>query len=87
MAYNYISAEERKHLNQKQAIIKARDKVVQEGNFALVGEIKEYKGVKYRMTQMGTYKCIDLPEGSDLAGTFTSTSALHELIDKREKES
>ena len=55
-------------------------------NTMLVGEIKEYKGIRYQMNQRGNYVCLDLPPLSGLDGAFTSTHILHSIIDKMESD-
>ena len=55
-------------------------------NAMLVGEPKEYKGISYRMNQMGNYECLNLPPVSGLDGAFTSTQILHSIIDKMDAD-
>jgi len=55
-------------------------------NDGFVGELKEYKGIKYQMKQRGTYSCLELPPLSGLDGEFTSTAALHQIIDNLERQ-
>jgi hypothetical protein len=53
-------------------------------NFAFVGQIKNYKGIDYKMNNGGMYGCVGLPPNEALNGLYTSPQALHAAIDALE---
>lgn len=55
-------------------------------HFYIAGMVKNYKGIDYKMTNLGMYQCINLPENAVLNGLFTSPTALHAAIDALENE-
>jgi hypothetical protein len=85
MSSNYISDGEREYLEKRKAEAAAMELIIETKNNALVGDVKTHKGVNYMMQQRGTYVCLDLPLHSDLEGSFTSTFALHKIIDDMER--
>lgn len=82
----YYSDAEAHYLTERRAQTKQTAVDILIKNSLLVGEIKEYKGVRYQMNQRGNYVCLDLPFSSKLDGAFTSTQILHSIIDKLETD-
>ncbi|MDR7285700.1 alkyl hydroperoxide reductase subunit AhpF [Pseudomonas corrugata] len=85
MSSNYISDGEREYLEKRKAEAAAMELFFEAKNNELVGDIKTYKGINYRMHQRGHYQCLDLPPLSGLDGSFTSTFMLHKIIDDMER--
>jgi hypothetical protein len=55
-------------------------------HFYIAGMVKNYKGIGYKMTNLGMYQCVNLPENTKLNGMFTSPTTLHAAIDALENE-
>lgn len=53
-------------------------------NKTVVGDLKTYKGVQYKMNQRGNYLCVE-PNHPNLEGLFTTQLTLHKIIDEIEK--
>ncbi|MFG0858996.1 hypothetical protein [Pseudomonas sp. CJQ_13] len=82
----YYSDAEAQYLAERKAQTQQKAADILIKNSLLVGEVKEYKGVRYQMNQRGNYVCLDLPTSSKLDGAFTSTQILHSIIDKLEAD-
>ncbi len=82
----YRSEGEARYLAQRAEERKEKAESIAINNAMLVGEIREYKGVRYQMNQRGNYVCLNIPPLSGLEGAFTSTQILHSIIDKLQKD-
>ncbi|MCY1304098.1 hypothetical protein D9M70_538410 [compost metagenome] len=82
----YRSEGEALYLAERKAQAEQKAAAIAIKNAMLVGEPKEYKGISYRMNQMGNYECLNLPPVSGLDGAFTSTQILHSIIDKMDAD-
>lgn len=49
-----------------------------------VDQVREYKGIAYRLLSNAMYEAVNLPENSLLGGLYTTSSALFAAIDKLE---
>lgn len=84
MGSNYISDGERQYLEQRKAASEATERWAIAKNLKLVGDPKTYKGVRYQQQQRGSFICLNVPEDSDLQGSFTTALTLHKIIDSLE---
>ncbi|MDH4565516.1 hypothetical protein E8E95_02335 [Pseudomonas sp. BN414] len=82
----YRSEGEALYLAERKAQAQEKAAAIAIKNAMLIGEIKEYKGVRYQMNQRGNYECLDLPPLSGLDGAFTSALILHSIIDNMEAD-
>lgn len=82
----YRSEGEANYLAKRAEERKEKAEAIAVSNALLVGEVKEYKGVRYQMNQRGCYVCVDTSPCSGLDGTFTSAQILHSTIDDLQKE-
>lgn len=82
----YRSEGESRYLAKRAEERKEKADSITISNAMLVGETREYKGVRYQMNQRGNYVCLDTPPLSGLEGAFTSTQILHSIIDKLQKD-
>lgn len=82
----YRSEGEVRYLAQRAEERKKKADSIAISNAMLVGETREYKGVRYQMNQRGNYVCLNIPPLSGLEGAFTSTQILHSIIDKLQKD-
>lgn len=82
----YRSEGEARYLAKRAEERKKKADSIAISNAMLVGEIREYKGVRYQMNQRGNYVCLNIPPLSGLEGAFTSTQILHSIIDKLQKD-
>lgn len=80
----YRSDAESKYLAKRKLEARKLSEDATNRNSMLVGAIKEYKGISYQMNQRGQYQCVNLHPLSGLDGTFTSSHALHSIIDNME---
>jgi len=53
-------------------------------SFYIAGMVKNYKGIGYKMNNMGLYYCINLPRNEVLNGLYTSPNALRAAVDALE---
>lgn len=82
----YRSEGEARYLAKRGEERKEKANSIAISNAMLVGETREYKGIRYKMNQRGNYVCLNTLSLSGLEGVFTSTQILHSIIDKLQKD-
>lgn len=85
MGSNYITPEERAHLDRTKATKALIDAAIEEHNFSIIGALKEHKGVHFQMLQNGTFICVNVRPDSELQGMFNSAQGLKKLIDDMDR--
>lgn len=85
MSGNYISPEERAQLAKAKASKVLLDASIAQHNFSEVGDVKEHKGVHFRMLQNGTFICVNVRPDSELQGLYNSAQGLKKLIDDMDR--